>query len=200
MLDDIEAAMSKLRRTQPRADVQSMDYISQPVITAPRQDVPAGPLLLQPVGNAQLPKKIAERVLSMSHDPTGAWEIVRATQSCHDVPLISAAQPKPANAIRFVCISDTHSTEMDRPGRSKTPISVPDGDVLLHCGDFSNVGKLSELEAFAQWFGCLPHKRKVIIAGSFMLRRTVCRPCARWLECLPSLTLIGRDSLTVITT
>jgi len=38
--------------------------------------------------------------------------------------------------------------------------------VLLHCGDFTNVGRVEEVEAFAKWFGSLPHKRKILIAGN----------------------------------
>jgi len=44
--------------------------------------------------------------------------------------------------------------------------AIPDGDVLLHCGDFTNIGEVEEVAAFAQWFGTLPHKRKIIIAGN----------------------------------
>jgi len=86
--------------------------------------------------------------------------------------------------VRFVCISDTHSYE------SKTNIagitafdSIPDGDVLLHCGDFTNVGRLEEVEAFARWFGSLPHKRKILIAGNHDLSMepsTYARTCPRF--------------------
>lgn len=43
---------------------------------------------------------------------------------------------------------------------------MPDGDVLLHAGDFTQTGRLEEIESFCRWFGSLPHKRKIVIAGN----------------------------------
>jgi hypothetical protein len=37
---------------------------------------------------------------------------------------------------------------------------------LLLAGDFSYTGTINEVEAFAKWFGALPHAHKVIIAGN----------------------------------
>lgn len=59
---------------------------------------------------------------------------------------------------RFVCLSDTH-TMHDR-------ISVPDGDVLLHAGDFTGRGTVAECVRFAAWFMAQPHRHKAIIAGN----------------------------------
>jgi hypothetical protein len=47
-----------------------------------------------------------------------------------------------ARAIQFACISDTHN----QLGR----VCVPDGDVLLHKGDFPNWGSLTEVERFSK--------------------------------------------------
>ncbi len=60
--------------------------------------------------------------------------------------------------IKFVCVSDTHGL-CDR-------LVVPDGDVLLHAGDFSNVGEPEIVEEFNEWLGRLPHPIKVVIAGN----------------------------------
>lgn len=49
--------------------------------------------------------------------------------------------------VRFVVVSDTHNQE------PLMPESLPNGDVLLHCGDMSNVGKTRELEIVNEWFG-----------------------------------------------
>ena len=46
------------------------------------------------------------------------------------------------------------------------PEAVPDGDVLIHCGDMSNVGKARELKLVNEWLGSLPHKTKIAIAGN----------------------------------
>lgn len=64
--------------------------------------------------------------------------------------------------MKIVCISDTHN----RTHGSLAPDRIPEGDVLVHAGDMTAMGSLSELESFTQWLGFLPHKRKVIIAGN----------------------------------
>lgn len=65
---------------------------------------------------------------------------------------------KSSEAIRFVCISDTHG------GHSK--LDIPAGDVLLHAGDFCTAGTPDELEDFVSWLDTLPHQTKVVIAGN----------------------------------
>ena len=63
------------------------------------------------------------------------------------------------NAVRFVCISDTHNKH--------DALSLPDGDVLLHAGDFSGVGSPKEVAAFAQWFSSQEKfAHKIVIAGN----------------------------------
>lgn len=57
-----------------------------------------------------------------------------------------------------VCISDTHSTHQY--------MQVPDGDILIHGGDFTKLGLQDEIEAFSKWLGKLPHKHKVVISGN----------------------------------
>mgnify|MGYP000894258806 CR=1 FL=1 len=42
-------------------------------------------------------------------------------------------EPKKPGFIRFVCISDTHCDD-------EAFNNVPDGDVLIHTGDFTHVG------------------------------------------------------------
>jgi Icc-related predicted phosphoesterase len=51
--------------------------------------------------------------------------------------------------MRLVLLSDTH-------GRHKK-LTLPDGDVLIHCGDFSHRGNLAKTEAFGRWFAAQPH-------------------------------------------
>ncbi|KAL4074806.1 Metallo-dependent phosphatase-like protein [Scleroderma yunnanense] len=57
---------------------------------------------------------------------------------------------------RFVCISDTHSETFD----------VPPGDVLLHSGDLSILGKYDQMKVTVDWLRSLPHKVKIVIAGN----------------------------------
>uniref|UniRef100_A0A1I8B101 Metallophos domain-containing protein n=1 Tax=Meloidogyne hapla TaxID=6305 RepID=A0A1I8B101_MELHA len=67
----------------------------------------------------------------MSHRPVELWK-------------------KYLRQVRFVCISDTHE-KMD-----EILDLIPDGDVLIHAGDFTEAGKL-------------PHKVKIVIAGNHEL-------------------------------
>jgi len=43
---------------------------------------------------------------------------------------------------------------------------IPDGDVLIHAGDFSKIGSLEEIQKFRSELESLPHKYKVFIAGN----------------------------------
>jgi len=68
---------------------------------------------------------------------------------------------KPEHAVRFVCVSDTHSrTDLD-----SFPL-IPDGDVLIHCGDFTQSSLQAEYEKFFKFLDSLPHKHKIVIAGN----------------------------------
>lgn len=60
--------------------------------------------------------------------------------------------------IRFVCISDTHGLH--------SHLNIPSGDVLIHAGDFTNIGEPEITQEFNQWLGKLPHPTKVVIAGN----------------------------------
>jgi len=65
--------------------------------------------------------------------------------------------PKPPDATRLVCISDTHESFLK---------VVPEGDILIHAGDFTYKGKIEEIQKFNNWLGTLPHKHKIVIAGN----------------------------------
>ncbi|XP_068258011.1 metallophosphoesterase domain-containing protein 1 isoform X1 [Nyctibius grandis] len=69
--------------------------------------------------------------------------------------------PKPPGYTRFVCISDTHSRT--------DPIQMPYGDVLIHAGDFTELGLPSEVKKFNEWLGSLPYEYKIVIAGNHEL-------------------------------
>ena len=60
--------------------------------------------------------------------------------------------------MRLVCVSDTHGLHAH--------VQPPDGDVLVHAGDWSRRGELPELRAFDAWLGTLPHRHKIVIAGN----------------------------------
>mmetsp|Transcript_2250 Transcript_2250/g.5300 ORF Transcript_2250/g.5300 Transcript_2250/m.5300 type:complete len:321 (+) Transcript_2250:28-990(+) len=62
-------------------------------------------------------------------------------------------------ALRVVCISDTHLCHEKLP-------PLPGGDVLVHCGDFTNHGSLGEVREFADWLASQPHPRKIVVPGN----------------------------------
>jgi len=60
--------------------------------------------------------------------------------------------------MKIVCLSDTH-------GKTKG-LQVPDGDVLVHAGDATMMGKPHELKEFDDWLGQLPHATKIFVPGN----------------------------------
>lgn len=93
-----------------------------------------------------------------SLNPTLTWDKLKVKHKVQSVAPIPWDTPKPEGHTRFVCISDTHN---------KTEgLKIPDGDVLLHGGDFSMVGLPGEIEQFVLFLRSLPHKHKVVIAGN----------------------------------
>ncbi|MCE9584539.1 MAG: metallophosphatase domain-containing protein [Planctomycetes bacterium] len=59
---------------------------------------------------------------------------------------------------RIVCISDTHNHH--------SAVRLPPGDVLVHAGDVSGMGRPHEIESFSAWLGAQPFAHKVVIAGN----------------------------------
>ena len=60
--------------------------------------------------------------------------------------------------LRLVLLSDTHGLHRE--------IGIPDGDVLVHAGDFCSEGEAVEARSFGEFFRGLPHRHKVVIAGT----------------------------------
>ena len=71
--------------------------------------------------------------------------------------LLLSNVPK-SEKLRFVCLSDTHGKH--------DGVDLPEGDVLLHTGDFTMTGRTNEIEDFNHWLGTLPYKHKIVIAGN----------------------------------
>jgi len=98
-------------------------------------------------------------------------------------PLTDPLAPKAPGAVRVVCISDTHSLhgrmnlrdqafgdDADNGGAHSDldgmTLGVPHGDVLIHAGDFSNVGLADDVSSFSAFLQQLPHRHKIVIAGN----------------------------------
>ncbi len=59
---------------------------------------------------------------------------------------------------RIVAISDTHNNHR--------AFKIPDGDILIHAGDLTDMGELTDVQDFNDWLGTLPHRHKIVIAGN----------------------------------
>lgn len=55
-------------------------------------------------------------------------------------------------------ISDTHNKHKQ--------IKLPQGDILIHCGDFTGHGYPKEIRRFLDWFRNQPYEYKIFIAGN----------------------------------
>ncbi|RMX74721.1 hypothetical protein D0869_12313 [Hortaea werneckii] len=63
--------------------------------------------------------------------------------------------------IRIVCISDTHNKA---PGEGYT---LPQGDILIHAGDLTNQGSLSEIQKAISWLSQqTSFQTKIVVAGN----------------------------------
>jgi predicted phosphohydrolase len=61
--------------------------------------------------------------------------------------------------LRLVLLSDTHELHRE--------VEVPDGDILIHAGDFTMFSKsMSAIADFNTWLGELPHRHKILIYGN----------------------------------
>jgi len=61
--------------------------------------------------------------------------------------------------LRIIQISDTHSRHRELP-------PLPEGDVLVHCGDVSEEGTEEEVLDFLNWFIDLPYAHKIFVCGN----------------------------------
>jgi Icc-related predicted phosphoesterase len=61
--------------------------------------------------------------------------------------------------LTIVCISDTHELHRE--------LDVPDGDILIHTGDFTVFSKTAAaIDDFNDWLGDLPHRWKILVPGN----------------------------------
>lgn len=60
--------------------------------------------------------------------------------------------------MKFVVISDTHGKH--------SLLDLPAGDVIIHAGDVSTLGRVNEITEFLNWFSSLKYQYKIFIAGN----------------------------------
>lgn len=92
--------------------------------------------------------------------PTIAWNLLESSQVVERLKQNDVRSPKPPGHTRFVCISDTHNRT------DKMEHAIPDGDILIHAGDFTSCGSRDQVIHFNRFLGTLNHPYKVVIAGN----------------------------------
>ncbi len=60
--------------------------------------------------------------------------------------------------MRIICISDTHNRH--------DALTLPEGDMLIHAGDFTAHGSIEEIGSFNYWLEKQDFKYKLVIAGN----------------------------------
>ncbi|WP_026837426.1 metallophosphatase domain-containing protein [Gillisia sp. JM1] len=60
--------------------------------------------------------------------------------------------------MKIICISDTHNKHEE--------LILPEGDCIIHAGDFTEAGTKKETTNFLEWFSSTPYKHKILIAGN----------------------------------
>ncbi|KAI1336290.1 calcineurin-like phosphoesterase [Xylariaceae sp. FL0016] len=65
--------------------------------------------------------------------------------------------PRNRPPIKIVCLSDTHESIVK---------NVPNGDLLIHCGDLVNDGTAASIQVQIDWLNSLPHQHKILVCGN----------------------------------
>ncbi|KAI0008573.1 calcineurin-like phosphoesterase [Xylariaceae sp. FL0662B] len=65
--------------------------------------------------------------------------------------------PRNKPPIKIVCLADTHESIVK---------DVPNGDLLIHCGDMTNDGTAASIQKQIDWLVSLPHQHKVLVCGN----------------------------------
>lgn len=70
--------------------------------------------------------------------------------------------------MRILHISDTHN-------RHHLLRDMPDADVIVHSGDFTDMGTETEVLDFLNWYIALPYKYKLFVTGNHDIMPMGCR-------------------------
>jgi Calcineurin-like phosphoesterase len=76
--------------------------------------------------------------------------------------------PSPTVSTRFMVISDTHNYQIEDAELAHSPFRepVPKCDVLLHCGDLTEVGGVPQYKRVLEVLKKVPAELKLVIAGN----------------------------------
>ena len=85
--------------------------------------------------------------------------------------------------MKILQISDTHN-------KHHLLVNLPEADVIVHCGDFTDNGTEKEVLDFLNWFIMLPYKHKIFVTGN----HDTCLGNAEAIEDLPKNVHFLQDS------
>ena len=71
---------------------------------------------------------------------------------------VNVKEKRDDSVLRIVLISDTHNKH--------EKLEMPEGDVLIHAGDFTNNGTEQEIKDFDSWLASLDYKHKIVVPGN----------------------------------
>ena len=94
---------------------------------------------------------------------------------------------------KITFISDTHAKHQH------VTKDLPGGDILIHCGDISNRGYMTEIKNFLEWFdGVKGYEHKVFIAGNhdFGFQDNP-KECIELLKNYPNVTYLEDNSVII---
>jgi Icc-related predicted phosphoesterase len=94
---------------------------------------------------------------------------------------------------KITFISDTHTKHQH------VTKDLPGGDILIHCGDISNRGYMTEIKNFLEWFdGVKGYEHKVFIAGNhdFGFQDNP-KECIELLKNYPNVTYLEDNSVII---
>ncbi len=60
--------------------------------------------------------------------------------------------------MKIVFLSDTHGKHPQ--------LDLPAGDMIIHAGDISNIGRIGEVQLFLDWYQSLDYEYKIFIVGN----------------------------------
>ncbi|KAI0296858.1 Metallo-dependent phosphatase-like protein [Russula brevipes] len=75
---------------------------------------------------------------------------------------------RPRPRIHILCISDTHGMHRRLTTKAITGMErLPDADILIHAGDFTNYGAVEEARDFDAWLGEQTHiQHRIVVQGN----------------------------------
>jgi Icc-related predicted phosphoesterase len=95
-------------------------------------------------------------------------------------------ETKNADIVRLVVMSDTHGEHRS--------LHVPDGDFLIHAGDFTLFNRSRDsVRDFNQWLFELPHGRKLVIPGNHDFKFAD----PRWRSLISAATLLLNEGVSI---